>query len=45
VAREVIFKLEQAQDHRQLSAEEIELQKELKCKTLGLASLSRTITR
>jgi hypothetical protein len=45
VAREVIFKLEQAQDQRQLLEEEITLWKELKWKTLGLDSLSQTIAR
>jgi hypothetical protein len=45
VAREVVFKLEQAQDKRQLLHAELELCKELKFKLLGLASLSRTSTR
>jgi hypothetical protein len=45
VAKEVIFKLEQAQDHRSLSEEEIILRNELKMKCLGIASLNRTIVR
>jgi hypothetical protein len=45
VAKEVIFKLEQAQDHRSLSEEEIIPRNELKMKCLGIASLNRTIVR
>jgi hypothetical protein len=45
VAKEVIFKLDQAQDRHQLSCEEVELRTELKFKCLGLASLARTIAR
>lgn len=44
-AREVILRLDQAQDRRTLSPEEIDLRKELKQKSLGLASLERTIAR
>jgi hypothetical protein len=45
VAKEVIFKLEQAQDTRSLSVEETELRTELKFKCLGVALLARTIAR
>jgi hypothetical protein len=45
VAREVIHKLEQAQDLLVLLTEEDLLQRELKMKCLSLASLSRTIDR
>jgi hypothetical protein len=45
LAKEVILKLEQAQDHHALSAEEIDLCRELKFKCLGLDSLSRVIAR
>jgi hypothetical protein len=39
VAREVILKLDQAQETRSLSPKELELHTELKFKCLGLASL------
>lgn len=45
MAREIIFKLDQAGDHRQLTVEETELRRELKLKCLGLSSLERTIAR
>jgi hypothetical protein len=45
VAREVIHKLELAQDLRRLSVAEDTLHREIKMKCLGLASLSRTIAR
>jgi hypothetical protein len=45
VTREVIFKLDQAQDFRALSAEEFTLCGELKFKMLCLASLARTLAR
>jgi hypothetical protein len=45
VASEVVFKLDQAQDLCLLSQEEQDLQTKLKFKCLGLASLSRTISR
>jgi hypothetical protein len=45
VVKEVIFKLEQAQNRRQLWREEAELRTELKFKCLGLASLAHTIAR
>jgi hypothetical protein len=45
VAKEVIYKLEQAQDMRPLLVEEVESRTELKFKCLGLTSLSRTIAR
>jgi hypothetical protein len=45
VAREVILKLDQAQETRSLSPKELELHTELKFKCLGLASLWRTIAR
>lgn len=43
--RVVIYELYVAQETRQLSAEELELRRELKANTLGLASLARTIAR
>lgn len=45
VAREVIQRLETAQEKRHLTPQEQDLRKELKMKTLGLASLTRTIAR
>lgn len=45
VAREVILRLDQAQETRLLSAEELSLRKEMKLRSLGLASLQRTIVR
>lgn len=45
VARVVIFELDVTQETRVLSPEELELRKDLKAATLGLASLSRTIAR
>jgi hypothetical protein len=45
VANEVVFKLDQAPDSRPLSDEEVELHKELELRSLGLASLHRTIVR
>lgn len=44
-ARVVIFELDVAQETRLLSPEELELCRELKVATLGLASLSRSIAR
>jgi hypothetical protein len=43
--KEVIFKLEQAQDHRALSVKELQLRRELKCKCLVLALLARIIAQ
>jgi hypothetical protein len=45
IAKEVVLRLEMAQDHRQLSSAEEALRKKLKKKALGLASLQRTIVR
>jgi hypothetical protein len=45
MVKEVIFKLEQAQDHYTLSMEELQLRRELKYKCLGVASLARIIAR
>jgi hypothetical protein len=45
IAREVVFKLKQAQDSRALSAAEQELPTKLKFKSLGLASMARVIAR
>ena len=45
IAREVIFRLDQAQEFRELSLEEVGFKKELKKLTLGLSSLERTIAR
>lgn len=44
-ARAVIYELDTAQETRQLSAEEMDLRKELKHAVLGLASLGRTMAR
>lgn len=41
VANEVIFRLDVAQEHKQLSAVEIELRKKLKQRVLGLAAIER----
>jgi hypothetical protein len=41
MAKEVILQLDRAQDRRDLSLEEIELQRQLKGLCLGLASLAR----
>jgi hypothetical protein len=45
MAREIILRLDYAQESRQLSLEEPALRKDMKCKCLGLASLARTIAR
>lgn len=45
VAREVILRLDCAQESRALSLEEITLRRDMKCKCLGLVSLARTIAR
>jgi hypothetical protein len=45
MAREIIAQLDLAQESRELSDEECELRQELKQKSLGLASLARTIAR
>jgi hypothetical protein len=45
VAKEVVFKLDQAQESRPLSSEEVLLRNELKMKCLSLASLCRSIAR
>jgi hypothetical protein len=45
VAKEVMFKMDQAQDTRVLSSDERLLQNELKMKCFGQVSLCRTITR
>ena len=44
-AREIILKLDQAQEQRQLSEDEVALRRRLKHRCLGLASLERTIAR
>lgn len=44
-ARELIMHLDRAQERRVLSEEELELRRELKKKSLGLASLEHTIAR
>ena len=44
-ARVIIFELDVAQETRQLSPEELDLRRDLKEATLGLSSLSKTITR
>jgi hypothetical protein len=45
MARAIILRLDQAAELRSLSESEYELQKDLKLKTLGLASLERTMAR
>lgn len=45
LAREVVFRLDSAMESRTLTAQERALRKDLKVRTLGLASLSRTIAR
>lgn len=45
MAREIIAQLDTTQDYRQLSDEECDLRRELKPKSLGLASLARTIAQ
>lgn len=45
VAREIILRLDTAQETRALSVDEVALRRSLKCKCLGLASLARTIAR
>lgn len=45
MAREIIAQLDAAQEHRDLSDEELSLQRDLKQHSLGLASMVRTIAR
>lgn len=45
LAREVVLRFDEAQDYRPLSPREAELRKAFKLRTLGLASLARTIAR
>lgn len=45
IAREIILRLDQQQERRQLTEVEIELRKDMKHQCLGLASLERTIAR
>lgn len=45
VTRVVIRELDLAQEHRQLSGDEVELRRELKASTLGLAALNRCLAR
>jgi hypothetical protein len=45
MAREVILRLDEAQEFRELSVNELALHKSLKVRVLGLASLARTIAR
>lgn len=44
-ARVVLFELDASQGSRQLSPDEVLLRRELKIKTLGLASLNRSLAR
>ena len=44
-ARAVVYELDLAQESRPLSSEEIQLRRELKANTLGLASLERSMAR
>jgi hypothetical protein len=45
VAREVVHHLEMADDRRTLAMHKESLQKMLKCKSLGLASLQQSMVR
>ena len=45
LARDVVLRLDEAQDSRSLSIQEAQLRRSLKVRILGLASLSRTIAR
>lgn len=45
IAKEVVFRLDKAQDIQRLTVEELWLRRELKQTCLGLASLERTIAR
>jgi hypothetical protein len=45
LAREVVLRLDEAQDYIPLSPREVVLRKAFKLRTLGLASLARTIAR
>ena len=45
VARELILRFDSAQERRDLTQLELSFRRELKCKTLGLASLARSIAR
>ena len=45
IAREVVLRLDEAQESRDLSSRELELRKAFKLRTLGLASLARTVAR
>jgi hypothetical protein len=45
IAKEVVLRLEMAQDRRVLSCQEESLRQELKMKSLGLSSLQWTIAR
>ena len=45
MARELIAQLDAAQETRMLTDDELSLRGELKCRSLGLASLARTIAR
>lgn len=45
VARVVLYELDVAQETRQLSTDELDLRRDLKAKSLGLASLNRSLAR
>lgn len=45
MARVIIYELDMVQESRLLSAEEVELRRDLKAATLGLSSMSRTVAR
>lgn len=45
MARELIAQFDAAQESRELTSEELALRNDLKCRSLGLASLARTIAR
>lgn len=45
VAKEVVLKLERAQDRRPLTSDEAQLRRELRYECMGLASLARTIAQ
>jgi hypothetical protein len=45
MARELVLRLDRAQERRQLSEEELGLRRRMKMRCLGLASLERTLAR
>jgi hypothetical protein len=45
MARELVLRLDMAQEHRQLTEEEAGLRKRMKMRCLGLSSMERTMAR